>query len=456
MASNIKMRRVAAADVPTPEADKIALFMDDATGEPSFKDEADAVTTLKGTNGSTGATGAGYGGTSTTSLAIGTGSKAFTTAAGKAWVAGSRVRAASNADPDGDWMEGVVSSYSGTTLTVLMDLVAGSGTHTDWNLTLGGERGATGPGVGGPMVVAKVYNSATQTVTDNPSPPTVLAMNSTDFDPEGYKSGNKFVVPVGQGGVPFELTGGTFSATVNTGSVSAPEADLFLAWFINGAMVRGGNRTATQPTSTSNPGQPVGYVGAPVTMVELADGDEVELRVYIDNDGASMVFGHASNIEAQTWMALKRLVGAVGTPGADGADGSAVDLVSDAILRTAADVTTGSTSFTDLTGASITKTTDAHRVLLTFTCATNNSGANANCFDFLVDGVRVSGATFGFVHIGNALSTQVVTMVFLTDVLSAGAHTFKVQWRVTAGTGTVYGATSTSTYQFAASELYVA
>ncbi|MHC4051374.1 hypothetical protein [Bradyrhizobium sp. 25ACV] len=96
-----------------------------------------------GGTGPTGATGAGYGGTSTTSLAIGTGSKVFTTQAGLAYTNGARVRASSAANPTTDWMEGV-ATYSGTTLTVTVDKTNGSGTHADWNFNVGGEPGTTG------------------------------------------------------------------------------------------------------------------------------------------------------------------------------------------------------------------------------------------------------------------------------------------------------------------------
>ncbi|SFN02519.1 hypothetical protein SAMN05216573_10773 [Bradyrhizobium sp. Rc3b] len=97
----------------------------------------------KGDTGSTGPTGAGYGGTSTTSLAIGTGSKAFTTQAGLAYTNGARVRASSAANPTTDWMEGV-ATYSGTSLTISVDKTNGSGTHADWNFNVGGEPGTVG------------------------------------------------------------------------------------------------------------------------------------------------------------------------------------------------------------------------------------------------------------------------------------------------------------------------
>ncbi len=90
--------------------------------------------------------GAGYGGTSASSLAIASsGSKAFVTQEGLAYVVGSRIRAASAAAPTVDWMEGIVTAYATNTLTVTMDLSAGSGTHTDWNLSIAGARGSVGP-----------------------------------------------------------------------------------------------------------------------------------------------------------------------------------------------------------------------------------------------------------------------------------------------------------------------
>ncbi|MCP1765395.1 hypothetical protein [Bradyrhizobium japonicum] len=78
-----------------------------------------------------------YGGTSTTSLAIGTGSKVFTTQAGLAYTNGARVRASSGAN----WLEGV-ATYSGTTLTITSDKTNGTGTFTSWTFNVAGQPGA--------------------------------------------------------------------------------------------------------------------------------------------------------------------------------------------------------------------------------------------------------------------------------------------------------------------------
>jgi hypothetical protein len=124
------------------ETGALVVTSDRAIGSGS---RADWSIHIAGDVGSTGATGASFAAASTTSLAIGTGSKAFTVAAGLAYVAGQRVRASSAADL-GNHMEGVIASYAGTTLTVTVDRTSGSGTFADWSIGLIGAVGATGRG----------------------------------------------------------------------------------------------------------------------------------------------------------------------------------------------------------------------------------------------------------------------------------------------------------------------
>jgi hypothetical protein len=52
------------------------------------------------------------------------------------WANGNRIRVSSASNPTGIWMEGLVTSYSGTTLVINMDTTSGSGTHTDWQINL--------------------------------------------------------------------------------------------------------------------------------------------------------------------------------------------------------------------------------------------------------------------------------------------------------------------------------
>ena len=71
--------------------------------------------------------------TSATSLSVGLGSKTFTTATGLPYVVGSRVRVSSNGGAS--YMEGAVTSYSGTSMIVAVDIAIGSGTYTNWQLS---------------------------------------------------------------------------------------------------------------------------------------------------------------------------------------------------------------------------------------------------------------------------------------------------------------------------------
>lgn len=86
--------------------------------------------------------GLGYSGVeSVTSLTIGTGSKTFTVntnATDTAFIVGNRVRLVNSST---NYMDGVITAYSGTSMTVLVDGTAGSGTYTAWFVTLTGSVG---------------------------------------------------------------------------------------------------------------------------------------------------------------------------------------------------------------------------------------------------------------------------------------------------------------------------
>ena len=92
--------------------------------------------------GQSGPAGAGYGGTSTTSQGTGTGSKTFTTQAGKAWQVGAYVRYTSTGT--GEYMQGTVTAYSIASMTINVDTNTCTTTHTDWNINPAGVQGATG------------------------------------------------------------------------------------------------------------------------------------------------------------------------------------------------------------------------------------------------------------------------------------------------------------------------
>ena len=96
---------------------------------------------LKATfEGPQGAAGPSYQATSTTSLTIGTGSKSFTVQSGRGYTVGQRLRA-SDSSNSANYMEGVVTSYSSTTLVLNVDRTGGSGTIASWNINITGDAG---------------------------------------------------------------------------------------------------------------------------------------------------------------------------------------------------------------------------------------------------------------------------------------------------------------------------
>ena len=116
-------------------------------GSGTLADWAIIMAGARGAVGATGATGTGYLASSVSSQTIGSsGTKTFTTQSNLAYSAGARVRASDTSAPSTNYMEGVVTSYSGTTLVFTADRSVGSGTLTSWNINLVGDRGAAGAG----------------------------------------------------------------------------------------------------------------------------------------------------------------------------------------------------------------------------------------------------------------------------------------------------------------------
>jgi len=100
---------------------------------------------VDGTNGTNGAT-ADMTRASTSSVAVGTGSKtfAYSSSTNLGWVVGTRLRVSNTSSI---WMEGAITAVSSTSVTISCDLLSGSGTYTSWNLSIAGEKGTATPRV---------------------------------------------------------------------------------------------------------------------------------------------------------------------------------------------------------------------------------------------------------------------------------------------------------------------
>lgn len=83
-------------------------------------------------------------GTSVTSNVIQTGPRSFVTQAGKFFTPGTALKIVSAADPTTHFMAGVVTIYSGTALTVEVEIARGGGARSDWIIAVAGEIGQAG------------------------------------------------------------------------------------------------------------------------------------------------------------------------------------------------------------------------------------------------------------------------------------------------------------------------
>lgn len=101
---------------------------------------------------------------------------------------------------------------------------------------------------------------------------------------------------------------------------------------------------------------------------------------------------------------------------------------------------TGTTgTFGDVTGASVTIATLARRARVDVAgCAQVGTNGDAVVFDIDIDGSR-QGGTNGItgMRVANSGHRQNFSFTYLTDVLTAGSHTFKLQARRATGSGTV-------------------
>lgn len=121
-------------------------------------------------------------------------------------------------------------------------------------------------------------------------------------------------------------------------------------------------------------------------------------------------------------------------------------------LDLGADITTSSTSFADAdsTNLSLTFTTGGGDVIVFFTAVCVNSNANARTYFDIHESVAGArwGGDDGLTMLSTAGSTVPQTGVIAARItgLSAAAHTFKLQWKVSAGTSTLYAGAGTSTF----------
>ena len=193
------------------------------TDVPSIYAKESGVWVLKATIvGATGSAGPSYQATSTSSVTIGTGSKSFTLAEnGRGYTVNQRLRASNSAT---NYMEGTVTSYSGTTLIINVDRVGGSGTLASWNVNITGDAGPANSITAGSVTTGSPGTNASVNITGT-APNQVIEFTI----PRGATGTTGATGPQGSSGAAATIAVGTIttldpgdSATVsNTGSSSA-------------------------------------------------------------------------------------------------------------------------------------------------------------------------------------------------------------------------------------------
>jgi hypothetical protein len=173
---------------------------------------------------------------------------------------------------------------------------------------------------------------------------------------------------------------------------------------------------------------------------------------YEDDVGLEHHIQHANANDAAEVLEAKVGIGA-STPTAGkvlGADGTGTsswrqvatgDITPGAVSQSAnaaptASQTTTSTTPVDMTGATVTFTTTGGRVLLLFAGYAGNSGANGYTALTLVQ----DGGSLGELAVVTSATAAAFCNVGMSTVSTpaAGSHTWKIQWRVSGGTSTLY------------------
>lgn len=220
-------------------------------------------------------------------------------------------------------------------------------------------------------------------------------------------------------------------------------------WAFPGSVDFGG----AEPTWTSR-------AGGVIDIVDLTTVDGGTLWVAsFQPDSAGIDWGEDADITDQDYddVADAGVLNEVaradhlhGMPSAGGGGSLAVGVTN----LTGSDLTTTSSSYADVAGATVTISTGAHRVLIhaTGTVYNSSSGANSN-LTLCVDGTAVQGTKgYAIRQITGGSDTHGFSISWVSDVLTAASHTFKLQWKTDAGTLTLW-LSGTANFQIAAMEL---
>ncbi len=212
-----------------------------------------------------------YNSTSTSSVAIGTGSKSFTTAdSGKPYQEGTPLRIADAAAPETNFMDCIVTSYSGTSLVVESIGFGGSGTKSSWTINIGGAKTVDGTlainqGGTGATTASAAASALGLGTEDSPEFTGLTVTSSGDFS--GATISDLGTVTTA------DINGGTIDNTVIGGST--PAAGSFTTVTGSGDM---NIDSGTLFVDVSEDRVGIGTT-SPDKQVDIEDASEAELRL---------------------------------------------------------------------------------------------------------------------------------------------------------------------------------
>lgn len=388
-----------------------------------------------GAAGADGADGAGYYATSASSVVLGTGSKSFTTQAGLAYSPGARARATDAANA-AQYLEGIVTSYSGTTLVIESTAFTGSGTISSWNINIAGNVGATGPQGPAGLGTGDVVGPASATDSN------FAAFNTTTGKllKDSTKKASDFVASNGAitGATKTKITYDTKGLV--TGGADATQDDIGdgttnKQYSATDKTKLAGIEAAADVTDAGNVGSSINGATAKVTPV--------------DADTMPLIDSAASNVlKKVTWANIKaalktyfdtlyELAGAIATHAAvtatHGATGAVVGTTNSQTLTNKRITPRVSTEASSATPTINTDDVDAHSITAlaaAITSMTTNLSGTPTNFQKLVIRIKDNGTArgitwgTGFEARGVALPTttvlsKVLTLGFIYDTVTS-------------------------------------
>lgn len=215
---------------------------------------------------------------------------------------------------------------------------------------------------------------------------------------------------------------------VNRSVPVAAGGSALVSWFPGGGIDQAGSSSGSGGTITD--------INSPAGTLSVTNPTGPTTSVDMPTTGVTAgSYGDSGNVGQFTVDAEGRLTAAANVAISGGSSGV---VQASTVTITSGDLTTSSNTFVDLTGATITMTTGAHRCLVIFSASGHapSGGSENAAVDLAIDGTR-QGQTYGLVinqgPSGGSNINMNFSFSYLTGSLSAASHTFKIQWRVDLG-----------------------